>query len=221
MTTEPTIIEPRSNAFIAEQAALDAEIEAHEARNMCAAAEWRQLMARGGDLADRRLAALTDAEILADADTSWWLCRTAFSHTGAYNRLRALTDAFAPGVLSTQGVDARKGWDDARLPALQVRLGRDADPTAAVTGIAAWFAQWALGRTDVAINVFERTLSEFGSYHIDYAPGAEPEATLICTRYYHETMITSGSLPVVLTYVARHHWYGVDDQDDVDDLSDY
>lgn len=220
-TVPPTITRERpeivDEKLITERAALDAELTAWRAENDLLKARWDVLHKRDDDLIARWTAALDDAEVLADAALREELCRRAYYHGDAAERQRRLIDG---AYVRVHGVDARDETTGDRyyLPAPQISLTRDVDTAAVAAEIENWFTVWALGRTSLAIDVMERSLSEFGSYRIAYAPGAE--VALIVTRWSRPETLIAGTLVEVLDYVAKHHpapSYGDASNDDEDD----
>jgi hypothetical protein len=207
-------------SYAEEREQLDKDLALYRAMRARIDKVWEGLSARHDELTDRRLAEITDDEIMADTELRFWLCQVHGNHTGAYNRVRTLTKLDVAGVLSDAGgsVDGRDGYEN--LPMLTLALERDTPTGLLATALRAWFEVWGLGRESIRFRVLESTLSRWGSYQVEYTPGAEPEARLL--RNGRKSFTASpakdeGSLVEVLAFTAIHFPYNQGREADEED----
>jgi hypothetical protein len=193
-----------------ERAALDKDIALYRAMRARLDRVWEGLSERNTALIDSRLAEITDEQILTDAETRAWVCSVRDGNSEAHKRIKPLVRLDVDGVLNDMGgdQDGRDEYYAQHLPTLTVGLERDTDVAALAAGLRIWVETWGMGRHSLIFKVMESTLSRWGSYSIEYIPGAEPaEARLLRNGRPQFGPAVEGSLETVLGYVSIYHVY--------------
>lgn len=126
-------------------------------------------------------------------------------HTRSHELLHRWVTSLGQAELTTQGMVQRPSDPDKHYPPPHITLRRDQEiANSLVLALVAFCA--LIDEAVIQINMLEYTLSEHGSYWVEYIP-ASGDALIKKITYGHTETLHTGTLHEILAIAARRYYY--------------